>query len=392
MALPDRQDEVFEVVIVGSGVAGLEAALALHALAGDWVVTTLITPEFEFRYRPLAVREPFTAARSATYPLAEIAEEAGARLLTDRFKWLDPAARIVHTEAGEELHYDALLIAIGAHPHPLFRDAITIDDSSLGGQLAGFVAELDAGSLRTVAFVVPSLPIWSLPAYELALMTATRARADGHEIEVLLITPEDAPLAALGLDASTEVARVLAQAGVTTITSASAQIREPGRISLYPMRRSLRVDAVIALPELYAPAVPGVPTSAERGFFTIDQYGAVSGLDRVFAAGDITDTPVKNGGLAAEQGVVAAQAIAALAGAPVRPKPLRPSLYVLLLGGAEPLFIRSQMLGEHGSDAEVSHSPLWKPLGKLHSEYLGPCLARLDARQSAGGTSTIISE
>src|ERR1700679_3496462 len=98
MALPDRQDEVFEVVIVGSGVAGLEAALALHALAGDRVVTTLITPESEFRYRPLAVREPFTAARSATYPLTEIADEAGARLLTDRFKWLDPVGRIVHTE------------------------------------------------------------------------------------------------------------------------------------------------------------------------------------------------------------------------------------------------------------------------------------------------------
>ena len=125
MALPDRQDEGFEVVIVGSGVAGLEAALALHALAGDLVTTTLITPEAEFRYRPLAVREPFTAARSATYPLPAIADEAGARLLTDSFKWLDPVAQTVYTAGGEKLHYDALLIAIGANPHPLFRDAIT---------------------------------------------------------------------------------------------------------------------------------------------------------------------------------------------------------------------------------------------------------------------------
>jgi sulfide:quinone oxidoreductase len=380
MTLPDWQDQKFEVVILGSGVAGLEAALALHELAGDRVALTLITPDSEFRYRPLAVREPFTAARSASYPLASIAEEAGARLLTDRFKWLDAAERVVHTAGGEGIPYDALLIALGAKPHALFRDAITIDDHRLGEQLADFVAALDVGSLHTVAFVVPSLPIWSLPAYELALMTATRAAAHGHQVGVLLITPEDAPLAALGIDASAEVARLLAQTGVTTITSASAQIREPGKINLYPMRRSLNVDAVIALPELYAPAVPGVATSAERGFLTIDHYGAVHGLHGVFAAGDITDTPVKHGGLSAEQGVVAAQAIAALAGAPVEPKPLRPALHVMLLGGAEPLFIRSQMLGEHGSDAEVSHEPLWRPVGKLHSEYLGPCLARLDTR------------
>ena len=105
---------------------------------------------------------------------------------------------------------------------------------------------------------MPSLPIWSLPAYELALMTATRARARGHDVEVLLITPEDAPLAALGTGREHR-GRADTRAGgcPRTTTSASAQIREPGKISLYPMRRSLTVDEVIALPELYAPAVPG---------------------------------------------------------------------------------------------------------------------------------------
>jgi len=383
MAPADRRDEVFEVVIAGGGIAGLEAALALHELAAERVAITLITPDAEFRYRPLAVREPFTATRSASYPMSAIAQAAGARLVTARFKWLDPDARIVHTDTGQEYPYDALVIALGGNAHRLFRGVTTIDDSRIGEQLADFVAGLDAGSIQSVAFVVPSLPIWSLPAYELALMTATRAPARGQQVEVLLITPEDSPLAALGIDASVEVARVLAQSGVTTITSASSQIREPGKINLYPIRRSLDVDEVIALPELYAPSVPGVPTSAERGFLTIDQQCGVPGLDRVFAAGDITDTPVKHGGQAAEQGVVAAQAIAALAGAEVRPQPPRPSLHVMLLGGAEPLFIRSRMLGDHGVDAEVSHKPLWKPIGMLHSEYLGPCLARLEPRSAA---------
>ena len=91
---------------------------------------------------------------------------------------------------------------------------------------------MDRGLVSSVALVVPSLPIWSLPAYELALMTANRAAAQGREVTVLLITPEDAPLAALGVNASAEVGRLLSKAGVTTITSANCQIREPGKIDL----------------------------------------------------------------------------------------------------------------------------------------------------------------
>jgi hypothetical protein len=51
----------------------------------------------------------------------------------------------------------------------------------------------------------------------------------------------------------------------------------------------------------------------------------------------------------------------------------------MLLGAAKPLFIRSQMLGERGVDLELSNDPLWQPAQKLHSEYLGPALAEIDA-------------
>jgi len=364
-------------------VAALEAALALHDLASELVSITIVAPNAEFVYRPLLVREPFTPSVIATYSVEEIAKRAGAELVVDSFKWLDPRARVLNTELGRKLEYDAVLMAIGARTHPRFRDVLTLDDSRIREQLSGFVAAIDRGTLKSVAFVVPSLPIWSLPAYELALMTANRARAGDHDVSVLLITPEDSPLAALGVNASAEVADLLGGAGVTTITSASCQIREPGRIDLYPLRSSIAVDEIISLPELYAPSLPGVPTSAERGFVTIDSYGAVHGLNCVYAAGDITETPVKHGGLSADQADVAAQAIAALAGAPLEPRPLRPALHVMLLGADKPLFIRSQMLGEHGVDIEVSNDPLWQPAQKLHSEYLGPVLAELDAARAA---------
>jgi hypothetical protein len=52
------------VLIAGGGVAGLEALLALRALAGDLVDLELLAPEPAFWYRPLAVAEPFDAGRS----------------------------------------------------------------------------------------------------------------------------------------------------------------------------------------------------------------------------------------------------------------------------------------------------------------------------------------
>ena len=53
-----REPAPLEVVIAGGGVAGLEALLALHGLAGPRVRVQLLAPESEFVYRPLAVAEP----------------------------------------------------------------------------------------------------------------------------------------------------------------------------------------------------------------------------------------------------------------------------------------------------------------------------------------------
>ena len=59
-----------EVVIAGGGVAGLEALLALHALAGPRVRVVLPTPERDFVYLPLALAEPFGLAHPARVDLA----------------------------------------------------------------------------------------------------------------------------------------------------------------------------------------------------------------------------------------------------------------------------------------------------------------------------------
>ena len=77
---------------------------------------------------------------------------------------------------GEQLPYDALLLALGARARPRFKYALTLDDRHLDEQLHGLIQDVEGGYIHKLAFIVPSQMPWPLPMYELALMTARRAR------------------------------------------------------------------------------------------------------------------------------------------------------------------------------------------------------------------------
>jgi sulfide:quinone oxidoreductase len=374
-------DAPFKVLIAGAGVAGLEAALALHDLAADHVQTTLLAPEDDFVCRPMRVVEPFSQPSAPRYSLGAIANDVGAELVSDRFKWLDPDARVVHTSAEKEIHYDALLLALGARLHTAFRHAITLDDRTLDEQLHGLIRDLEDDYVRRIAFVIPSRTAWPLPIYELALMTARRAYDMNVEVQITIVTPEDGPLSLFGERARAAVADVLAEHGIETITSAHCAVPRPGRVVIYPFNRTLLVDRIVALPELTGPATPGVPKDARAGLIPVDPYCRVRGLERVFAAGDATDFPVKFGGVAAQQADTAASAIAALAGAPVEPRKFLPVVQAVLLGGERPLQLRAHITGGHGSSSEVAELAGVDPVRKVEAAYLVPYLA---SREPAG--------
>ena len=102
------------------------------------------------------------------------------------------------------------------------------------------------------------------------------------------------------------------------------------------------------------------------------------GVEGVWAVGDMTTRPLKQGGLAAQQADVAAADIAAtVAGAEVRVRPFKPRLQGLLLTGDDPLYVERRPGAPAASQA--SSNFLWWPPRKVVGRYLGPYLESLAA-------------
>jgi sulfide:quinone oxidoreductase len=368
----------FSVLIVGGGVAALEAALALRELGRERIATTMLAPNPEFVYRPMTVREPFSYPLAQRYPLEQIARELEVELQVGSFKWLEPTERTVHTDAGERLSYDALLLALGARLYPRFNHATTIDDARIDELLHGLIQDIEGGYVHRLALLIPSGRTWPLPIYELALLCAARARNVNVELSITIATPEDAPLAIFGGAVSDGVRQLLEESDIATITSAHCEVRESGRVSISPGSRQLDADRIVALPELVGPSAPGVPGRSEHGFIAVDPLCKVRTLERVYAAGDATDFAIKHGGIAAQQADVAAQSIAGLAGLAPQPMPFRPVLQGVLLTGGKPRYLRAHITGGHGSSSEITDTPTWSPATKIAAKYLAPYLEKRD--------------
>lgn len=357
------------VVIAGGGVAGLECLIALREHVGNGAEITLVTPEDEFVYRPMRVLEPFNFAAAQRYPVARIAADHGATLKTGSISWVDPEHRVAHTAAGEQLGYDAIVLALGARCHDRYQHALTVDDRRLDETMHGLVQDVELGYSRSVAFVMPSRIGWPLPLYELALLTATRAREMCVDVALTIVTPEQAPLAIFGDEASGGVSRLLLEAGIVTICSAYAEVPHARRITIAPGDRRLDVDRIVALPLLMGPSLRGLPV-APHGFIPVAPDGAVRDVAGVYAAGDGTDFPVKHGGIAAEQADVAAASVAAALGFPVARERFEPIVRGMLLTGHAPLYLTASLIGGKGFTSTLSETCPWSPPTKIAAKHL----------------------
>jgi sulfide:quinone oxidoreductase len=298
------------VVVVGGGLAAVEFLLALDEAAAGRVRATLVAPDEDLLIRPTLVAHPLEAARPQRHPLLAIADDVGFTHVRAALGSVDPDR--IFLRGGGALAYDTLVLAPGARRLPAFDDALHLPE-----ELPSLREEIERGGVRKVAFVVPTVRGWVLPAYEAALLIGRLY----PQLEISVVSPERTPLELFGPEASAEVGAALDRVGI---------------------RRSAEIDPgarVVSLPLLRGPQIPGVPESGVYGLIPVDEHLRVRGLERVYALGDATDFPIKQGGIACQQADAAAAHVAARYGAPVTAEPFTPLMQAVLLTGETPIVL-----------------------------------------------------
>ena len=372
--MPSLENARTRVLIAGGGVAALEAMIALRALAEGRVEITLLAPDRDFFYRPLAVAEPFGTGEVLRFDLATLAQGCDAEYHLGSLVAVYPDEKWIRTSRNLRYDYDALIIAVGTQSRDAFPGAVTFRGSADADEIRWLITDIEDGRAKRIVFAVPGGVSWALPLYELALLTAAHfGRLGNGRPEVQIVTPEHAPLGMLGREGSEAVAALLAERRIEVRTGTYPLAFDLGQLETRP-DPPIPADRVISVARHKGIQIAGLPQDANF-FIPTDPHGRVPGLTDVYAAGDITTFSVKQGGIASQQADAVAECIAAEAGAPVTPRPFEPVLRGLLLTGSVPLYARTALSGGHGDTSKADTEALWWPRGKIAARYLSPYLA-----------------
>jgi sulfide:quinone oxidoreductase len=371
------------VVIAGGGVAAVEAMLALRDLAGDRVEVELHAPRPNFVYRPLAVGEPFVPGGIVEFDLADLASRAGATFHPDSIVDVDPEKHRAITADGHKIDYDHLLIATGARTLAPIAGAQTFWGVSDEDRVVETMRRLRAGEIHRLAFTIPAKG-WPLPIYELALLAGAELQKLGIRdgAKLTIVTSEDAPLGIFGRDVGERVGQLLAARGIDLVTGTHAVDVSDGLLHVSP-GDPIKVDEVISTPDIEGRRIGGIPTDSD-GFVAVDDFSRVTGLDHIYAAGDVTAFPVKQGGIATQQADCAAEAIAADLGVDLVPRPFDPVLRATLWTGEKPQFLYGKLAGGSGETSVFSDHAVWEHDGKIVGRYLAPFLNSIPGAPDPG--------
>lgn len=377
------------VVIVGTGAAGTAAATQLRGLgfAGD---LTLVNAEGQDPYNRTTVNKTLLNPDSTLDSVRTgVPDDPRTTLLTGRAERLDTQRRTVVLEGGNDLSYDAVLIATGARPRLLPRR-----ERNAAAELRDRVTPLrtydDAERIRRVLAQIGTNPgrparVGIVGASLLGAETADALTALGHE--VFLVGSSTNPMTAqLGTTIATWVRAHHAEhlAGVLDARVDSVSTRGDDVVLALSNGTELTVDLVIEAVGV-DPEVGWLGDSAltiDDGVLVDDRLRALN-VEGVYAAGDlarITDSPrVEHWGHALAQGAHAASTISHDLLRTEDPGPFRPS-------GSHSTRLYGKSINVLGSphlhrDREVSLAP---PGHEAHVTVYTDAKSRLSAAVTLG--------
>src|SRR5262245_21706484 len=113
------------VVIAGSGVAAVEAVLALRHMAGRTFALELVAPAHTLVDKPASVATPFGFGAPTAIDLGDLARRYHVELVEGTLAAVDAQAHTVRLADSAVRPYDHLLVAIGARTVDAVPGALT---------------------------------------------------------------------------------------------------------------------------------------------------------------------------------------------------------------------------------------------------------------------------
>lgn len=300
------------VVVLGGGTGGIVAAhrLRRELAPDDRVVVVERDPVYRFAPSFLWVVTGARRPEQISVDLGRL-RRRGIELVEAEVGALDTDARRVETTTGP-ISYDRLVIALGAELAPELvpgfaaaaLDVYTLD----GAQRARRALERFTGG--RVAVLVSRLP-YKCPAapYETALLIEAllHEHALRERSTVDVYTPEPLPMPTAGPEIGEEVLGLLEARGIGFHSQRTVERVDPEAQELeFEGGERAPYDLLLGIPPHRAPpSVRESPLAGPNGFVPVDRTTLATGVENVFAIGDVTSIPIAGGRLLPKAGVFA---------------------------------------------------------------------------------------
>jgi sulfide:quinone oxidoreductase len=294
------------VLVLGAGLAALEAAFLLDTRLSGRVDLQLVCEHGDFLLRPNLVYVPFGADPAASgLRIIELLDRTGIRHQPDRVEGVDTEAGRVHLARGGQLAYEHLVIATGATTRAqeipgLEEHAVSIWDCSgmltLRERFEHLRGQAREGVRQRVLFVVPPRNEYSPPLYEVALMLHTWLQRESarEQVGIGFLTNEESFLEACGPRMHEVIAREFGERSIDGHAGERLTGVRPHDAS-FASGRGESFDLLVTIPP-HAPSIryDGLPVD-DRGFLRTDSdTRRVLGHPELYAPGDAGDFPLKD--------------------------------------------------------------------------------------------------
>ncbi len=298
------------VVVLGGGIGGVVAARRLRQRlrAEDRVVVVERDPRFRFTPSLLWVMYGTRRPEQITRDLRRLRRH-GIEVIEADVEGVDAGGRIVATSTGP-VPFDRLVVALGAEMDPAAcpgfedhaRNIFTVDGAEAVRE------DLSTMGEGPVDVVVSRLP-YRCPAapWEAALLADSLLRRRGvrDRCPVRVTTPEPAPMPVAGPAMGAAVLEMLAARDIEVRTGCAIEGIGSGQLLLEGGQR-IETGLVLGVPpHRPPPSLSGSGLSEGPGFLPVDPATLSTGVEGVWALGDVTALPLAGDRMLPKAGVFA---------------------------------------------------------------------------------------